>query len=143
MKLCNICKVIKIKNNYTVCYDCNQKCDSASENETVHHKAKLYEVGLNDPYSNVPAYKKESIPKTIKNCLWINYFKDSRIGVCQCCKREQITIGNFHAGHIKAEAHGGKTALDNLIPLCQLCNCSMSTTNVFDFISKYNLHYGL
>jgi len=117
--------VIKIKNNYTVCYDCNQKCDSASENETV------------------PAYKKESIPKTIKNCLWINYFKDSRIGVCQCCKREQITIGNFHAGHIKAEAHGGKTALDNLIPLCQLCNCSMSTTNVFDFISKYNLHYGL
>jgi hypothetical protein len=125
MKLCNICKVIKIKNNYTVCYDCNQKCDSASENETV------------------PAYKKESIPKTIKNCLWINYFKDSRIGVCQCCKREQITIGNFHAGHIKAEAHGGKTALDNLIPLCQLCNCSMSTSNVFDFISKYNLHYGL
>ena len=77
MKLCNICKVIKIKNNYTVCYDCNQKSDSASENETV------------------PAYKKESIPKTIKNCLWINYFKDSRIGVCQCCKRETITWGNL------------------------------------------------
>ena len=125
MKLCNICKVIKIKNNYTVCYDCNQKCDSASENETV------------------PTYKKESIPKTIKNCLWINYFKDSRVGVCQCCKRETISWGNFHAGHIKAEAHGGKTALDNLIPLCQLYNCSMSTSNVFDFITKYNLHYGL
>ena len=125
MKLCNICKVIKIKNNYTVCYDCNQKCDSASENETV------------------PTYKKESIPKTIKNCLWINYFKDSRVGVCQCCKRETITWGNFHAGHIKAEAHGGKTALDNLIPLCQLCNCSMGTSNVFDFVAKYNLNYGL
>ena len=124
MKLCNICKARKIRNNYSVCYDCNQKNDSASETETA-------------------AYQKESNPKCVKNCLWINYFKDSRVGVCQCCKREQITIGNFHAGHILAEVHGGKTALDNLIPLCQLCNCSMMTSNVFDFVAKFNLHYGL
>ena len=124
MKLCNVCNTRKIRNNFTVCYDCNQKTDTVSETETV-------------------AYKKEPIPKCVKNCLWINYFKDSRVGVCQCCKRETITWGNFHAGHIVAEVHQGKTSLDNLIPLCQLCNCSMGTTNVFDFVSKYNLHYGL
>ena len=124
MKLCTVCKTKKIRNNYTICYACNQKSDSASETY------------------NAP-YKKEIIPKCVKNCLWINYFKDSRVGVCQCCKRETITWGNFHAGHIVAEAHQGKTALDNLIPLCALCNTSMGTTNVFDFVSKYNLHYGL
>ena len=124
MKLCTVCKTKKIRNNYTVCYDCNQKSDSASETD------------------NAP-YKKEIIPKCVKNCLWINYFKDSRVGVCQCCKRETITWGNFHAGHIVAEVHQGKTSLDNLIPLCALCNTSMGTTNVFDFVSKYNLHYGL
>ena len=52
-------------------------------------------------------------------------------------------MGNFHAGHILAEANGGKTTLDNLIPLCALCNTSMGTYNVFDFITKFNLHYGL
>ena len=124
MKLCNICKARKIRNNYSVCYDCNQKNDSASETETA-------------------AYKKESIPKCVKKCLWINYFKDSRVGVCQCCKREQITIGNFHAGHILAEVHGGKTALDNLIPLCALCNTSCGTQNLNSFIERYNLHYGV
>ena len=124
MKLCNICKTRKIKNNYSVCYDCNQKSDTVSETEIV-------------------AYKKEPIPKCVKNCLWINYFKDSRVGVCQCCKRETITWGNFHAGHIVAEVHQGKTALDNLIPLCALCNTSMGTINVFDFVARYNLHYGL
>jgi hypothetical protein len=124
MKLCNICKTRKIRNNFTVCYDCNQKSDSASDTETV-------------------AYKKESIPKCVRNALFINYFKDSRVGVCQCCKRESITMGNFHAGHILAEANGGKTALDNMIPLCALCNTSMGTSNVFDFVAKFNLHYGL
>ena len=124
MKLCSICKTIKIKNNYSVCYDCNQKSDTVSETETV-------------------AYKKESIPKCVRNALFINYFKDSRVGMCQCCKRESITMGNFHAGHILAEANGGKTALGNLIPLCALCNTSMGTYNVFDFVAKFNLHHGL
>jgi 5-methylcytosine-specific restriction endonuclease McrA len=124
MKLCNICKARKIRNNYSVCYDCNQKSDSASETETL-------------------VYKKESIPKCVRNALFINYFKDSRVGACQCCKRESITMGNFHAGHILAEANGGKTALDNLIPLCALCNTSMGTYNVFDFVAKFNLHHGL
>ena len=124
MKLCNICKAKKIKNNYSVCYDCNQKNDSSSESETV-------------------AYKKVQIPKCVRNALFINYFKDSRLGTCQCCKRESITMGNFHAGHIIAEANGGKTELGNLIPLCALCNTSMGTYNVFEFVAKFDMNYGI
>ena len=88
-------------------------------------------------------YVKEVIPKTVRNCLFINYFGDSRIGICQCCKREQITMNNFNCGHIQAERHGGTLQLDNLLPICTSCNLSMGTTNLNDFIKKYNLHYGL
>jgi len=88
-------------------------------------------------------YKKETIPKTVRNCLWINYFKESREGKCCCCKRETISIGNFHAGHIIAESNGGKTSLDNLRPICMLCNTSMQRSNMDDFITRYNLNYGL
>jgi 5-methylcytosine-specific restriction endonuclease McrA len=126
MKKCQSCNNL-VKNSYTQCYECNSKAtkyDSGSEPE-------------------LTPYKKETIPKTVRNCLWINYFKDSREGKCCCCKRETISIGNFHAGHIIAESNGGKTSLDNMRPICMLCNISMQRTNMDDFITRYNLLHGL
>ena len=87
--------------------------------------------------------KREAIPKCVRNALWINFFKNQREGLCQCCKREKISIGNFHAGHIKAHINGGSSALDNLVPICMLCNTSMGKDDLNEFITKYNLHYGL
>jgi len=126
MKNCASCNN-KIKNSYTFCYECNNKKDnnsvSFSSSETI--------------------YKKESIPKTVRNCIWLNYFSNEREGKCQCCLRETISIMNFHAGHIKAEANGGTTTLDNLKPICMLCNCSSQKQDMHEFILKYNLHWGL
>ncbi len=113
----------KIKNDYTCCFACNERQSVSSV--------------------STEKYVKEEIPKCVRNALWINYFKDSRIGLCQCCKREQITTSNFHAGHIQAEKEGGKTTLDNLAPICPCCNLSMKTMNMRTFIDKYNLHFGL
>jgi hypothetical protein len=118
----------KVKNGFKMCYACNDlKSDSESEIITPPFKP----------------YIKDPIPRAVKNCLWINYFNTSRVGICACCKREPITINNFHAGHIKSEKEGGSTTLDNLAPICPLCNSSMSTMHMEEFISKYNLHYGL
>jgi hypothetical protein len=88
------------------------------------------------------AYKKKPIPKTVKNCVWLNYFEKC-VGVCQCCHREKISFNNFACGHIIAERHGGKTTLDNLRPICTLCNLSMGTQNMDEFIKEYNLNYFL
>ena len=128
MKKCGTecCKNL-VKNSYTKCYECNSKVvkeDSGSEPEAT-------------------PYVKQTIPKTVRNCLWINYFKDNREGKCCCCKRETISIGNFHAGHIIAEINGGKTTLDNMRPICMLCNTSMQRSNMDEFIVRYNLNYGL
>ena len=126
MKKCSTCNNL-VKNSYTKCFECNSKMsikeDTISEVDT--------------------PYKKETIPKCVRNALWINFFKDSRTGICQCCKRETVSIGNFHAGHIIAEVNGGKTSLENLTVLCMLCNTSCQRNNVQDFINKYNLNYGL
>ena len=92
---------------------------------------------------NEKEIKREPIPKCVRNALWINYFKKLREGKCQCCLRETISIGNFHAGHIKAHANGGSSSLDNLVPICMLCNTSMGKYDLNEFITKYNLHYGL
>ena len=129
MKPCSSPNCInKVKNSYTYCYDCNIK--NKDENSSISSGSETI-------------YKKESIPKTLRNCLWINYFDDKRSGKCRCCLREEISIDNYHVGHVIAEINGGKTTLDNLIPLCMLCNTSIQRQNVYDFIKKYNIHHGV
>ena len=122
MKNCEKCDK-KVKNGFKLCYSCNETKSETSEPET----PKL-------PYK---------IPRAVKNCLFINYFGDKRVGVCACCQREPITINNFNASHIQAEKCQGTTTLDNLAPTCTICNLSMGTMHMMDFITKYNLHYGL
>ena len=141
-----------VKNSYQLCYDCNQKLDTSRAEPCMSFCHKVSKVSffnsverMSDGLTNASTdYKKDSIPKTVRNCLWINYFKENqREGKCQCCLRETISISNFHAGHIQAEINGGKTTLENLKPICQLCNLSMAKHNMDDFIKKYNLHHGL
>ena len=116
MKNCEKCDK-KIKNGFKMCYSCNDSKSEASE-----------------PEITKPLYVKDSIPRAVKNCLWINYFGDKRVGVCACCQREPITINNFHAGHIKSEKEfgPGSVTLDNLAPICPLCNSSMGTMHMMD-----------
>lgn len=119
------------KGYYKKCFKCNTSKESDDEPENV------------EKTDDTIAYKKQTIPKTVKNCLWINFFENSRIGVCQVCKREEISFNNFQACHIVAERNGGSCALDNLVPGCALCNASMGCVNLNEFIKSYNLHFGL
>jgi len=83
--------------------------------------------------------KKEKIPATLKNIVWHKYFETSLTGLCQCCKVENISKAIFDAGHIISEANGGKVVLDNLKPICKLCNSSMGKTNMDEFMKKYGI----
>jgi hypothetical protein len=150
MRLCPHCNKHKIKNNYKQCYHCSQKEDSSSERSEFSQEENFEPTSrkssknfLRDEPETVEVAKRENIPKTVRNALWINFFKTEREGKCRCCLRETISIGNFHAGHIKAHANGGLTTLDNLVPICALCNLSMQKMDLNEFIVKYNLHFGL
>jgi hypothetical protein len=83
--------------------------------------------------------KKEKIPATLKNIVWHKYFESSLTGLCQCCKVENISKAIFDAGHIISEKNGGQVVLDNLKPICKLCNSSMGKTNMDDFMKKYGI----
>ncbi len=61
-------------------------------------------------------------------------------GLCQCCKVNTITFTNFDCGHILSERLGGSNTLDNLKPICRLCNNSMGTRNMNEFIEEYGFN---
>ena len=94
----------------------------------------------NKNISKIRKYKKKCrIPATIRNSLWQKYFNKSTEGKWCCCKFETISRGNFDCGHIISEHNGGLVTLDNLKPICRLCNSCMSTMNMDEFIKNYKL----
>ncbi len=85
--------------------------------------------------------EKDKIPKPLRAKVWAQYIGE-KIGSarCFCCELTEITMMNFHCGHVIAEHNGGEVNLDNLRPVCQSCNSSMGTMNMFEFIEKYGFH---
>lgn len=80
---------------------------------------------------------KKTIPKTLKMTIWNeNIGKNIRTAYCICCNNNEIKVEDFHAGHIIAESAGGETNQTNLLPICAICNTSMGTTNMNDFVKS-------
>lgn len=82
---------------------------------------------------NIP-YKKKKPSKSLVKVVWRRKF-GAQVGEakCPCCENEKIYQDSFHCGHIVAEARGGPTQLDNLIPVCSTCNGSMAEENFYEY----------
>lgn len=72
---------------------------------------------------------KMKISITMKKYVWKKRNGSSMDGKCFCCD-EFLEYNNLHCGHIVSELNGGLTNLDNLEPICMICNLSMGTKNM-------------
>jgi hypothetical protein len=84
--------------------------------------------------SLTPDYKKKKITHLMKRRVWEHHV-GTRVGMtsCFCCKMSVITQMTFNCGHIVSERNGGETTTDNLLPICQHCNSSMGTMNLYAY----------
>jgi len=114
-----------------------QLCDTTSLKKHLLSKQHLKIVEEMEKKSKELNKKRKAIPKAVRTTLWnIHFSEDKAKGNCKVCDGE-IKISNFEAGHVIASACGGSDNLDNLLPLCSLCNKSMGTENLLDFKTKY------
>lgn len=92
---------------------------------------------------DVEKRKKQSIPKSVKTHVWDLYI-GSHINEhrCICCKKTLIKVTYFDVGHVIAEKNGGTLEISNLRPICSVCNYSMGTENMVDFVKKYGYYIG-
>ncbi len=75
-----------------------------------------------------------SFTKPKRKKVWEAYAKtapkdEDGCVVCPCCESTLLSPFDFEVGHIRSHKNGGSNALDNLIPLCCLCNRSMGAMN--------------
>ena len=81
--------------------------------------------------------KRTPIPKRLRKEVWEHRFGKKYIGKCSVvwCNSELESLGSWHVGHNKPVANGGGSELENLFPLCEQCNLSMSTKSIDEFNS--------
>ena len=83
--------------------------------------------------------KKKNIPTALRREVWIKH--NGKVFNAKCkvswCNNE-ISPFNFECGHNIPESKGGKTNLDNLLPICSSCNKSMGNRyTIVDFGSIF------
>lgn len=90
---------------------------------------------------------KTGIPKTIsenkisqslRQQVWVKYANNKLEIKCICCNLNTINAFTFESGHIIATSKGGECNIDNLVPICGLCNKSMGNINMKEFILNHN-----
>jgi len=81
--------------------------------------------------------KRKSIPKAVRDKLWIAKFGKSFTGKCMVCDLE-ITMIAFHVGHIKSIKNGGSNNINNLELICINCNLSMGSQNLCEYKNDYH-----
>jgi hypothetical protein len=81
--------------------------------------------------------KKKVISKKLREEVWLKHFGKKFSSKCpiQWCTRE-ISVFAFEVGHNIPESKGGRTTIDNLIPICGECNRSMGDRYTIDEFSK-------
>lgn len=82
-----------------------------------------------------PSNYRERISKPLRKRVWEKRNGKTLEGQCYCCRKE-IDYDSFECGHIQAVFYGGATTLDNLEPICKVCNRDMGTENLEVFIQK-------
>ncbi|MCK5211727.1 HNH endonuclease [Candidatus Parcubacteria bacterium] len=81
--------------------------------------------------------KRKTIPKKIKDDLWILYFGEERAqGDCYVCKTK-IHISKFEAGHVTSDSEGGQPTIENLRPVCSHCNKSIKEENLYSYKRRH------
>ncbi len=78
--------------------------------------------------------RKTKIKAALREQVWLRYTGpkyESKCATYWC--ENKINVFNFQCGHLEAEAKGGPTTVENLIPLCSRCNQSMGTMHMNDW----------
>ena len=84
--------------------------------------------------------RRRPIPKAKRRAIWVKHI-GSHIFTTNCpsCGSNPIDPFIFEAGHIIAHSKGGADTIDNLIPICAMCNRDMGTCDMREFMKiQYN-----
>jgi hypothetical protein len=81
--------------------------------------------------------KRKTISAPVRRKVWSTYIGEE-IGKskCLCCNDVTITPFMFECGHVISDHDGGTASVENLRPICSLCNRAMGSKNMEVFMTE-------
>jgi 5-methylcytosine-specific restriction endonuclease McrA len=84
-----------------------------------------------------PKRQRRSLPAAVRSAVW-NAWNGRASGVAPCTVcGTRVSQQDFECGHVVAASLGGPDTVENLRPVCRLCNRSMGTENLHEFRARY------
>lgn len=80
----------------------------------------------------------DKISQSLRQKVWTKHSNNLLEIKCLCCNLNIINAFTFECGHIIAKSKDGKCNINNLVPICGLCNKSMSNIDMDIFMEKNN-----
>ena len=79
--------------------------------------------------------KRRPIPKAKRRAIWIKHIGSHIFSAdCLSCGSMPIDPFSFESGHVVAHSKGGSDAIDNLVPICSICNKDMGTMDMRQYM---------
>jgi len=104
----------------------------------VFSKRKLCDEDSTQPDPNNK--KRKHVSKCIRREVWNHYIGEEHgTHACFCCDITVMSQFLFEVGHVVSVHNNGDLSIENLRPICSLCNKSMGTRNMLEFIKEQNL----
>jgi hypothetical protein len=100
----------------------------------------IFKLHNNVSYQKInhqPLQFRVRIPRYLRLKVW-NKRNKKTTGKCFISNEHNIDIMDFECGHIISVFLNGKTTIDNLEPICSVCNKDMGTKNLLDYKKHYN-----
>jgi len=91
-----------------------------------------------EPETKTKPKGRVSIGSALKKAVWEKHKKPGNIVNCYHCKTN-LDFTEFECGHIISVAEGGNTTVNNLTPVCSMCNRSVGKKNAKEFNDKHGI----
>ncbi len=88
--------------------------------------------------SQPETFKKRKVSAKVRADVWVKHVVNEENKMmfrvpCYCCGSTPISPFCFEAGHVVSKFNGGDDTVNNLRPICSLCNRSCSSRNLKEF----------
>ena len=85
----------------------------------------------------IPLALKSKTPAPIRKEVWETYIGNLMKTKCPVCNNTEIDTFQFECGHVVSKNDGGGYEIANLRPICAICNKSMQTHNMIEWVKQY------
>lgn len=80
-------------------------------------------------------HPRRKISKSLRALVWNTHIGED-LGTTKCLCGAKISQLNFECGHIHPHSRGGPSTVDNLYPICGMCNKSMGAQTFSEFVKN-------